>query len=227
MPVNTSFENSIFQNISKDNLWNLIPLRISMLNQNIEMIKTIIKLIAAMLFVNFASAQGAFGDIQGQIFEDPDTEKPAMFAKVWVERGATILGADTDEDGRFKITSIPTGIYVLNVNYLSDSLTYAIYAKVVADGIESLGRINFKDEVMEIEGFDKVGYREPLISFDFGQERINSLDIAQSAVRADVKTLISSRNSDIKVDDNGQMMIRESRGNNLISFIDGVKMKEV
>lgn len=192
------------------------------------MMKTIIKVIAAMFIVNFAVAQGAVGDIQGQIFEDPDTEKPAIFAKVWVERGATKFGADTDENGRFKINSIPTGMYVLKVNYLSDTISQTIYAKVVADGIENLGRINFKDKVMEIEGFDKIGYyQDPLISFDFGQERINSLDIAQSAVRSDMKALISSRNSDIKIDDNGQMMIRGSRGNNLVSYIDGVKMDEV
>ncbi|PWH84877.1 carboxypeptidase-like regulatory domain-containing protein [Brumimicrobium oceani] len=191
------------------------------------MMKTIIKLIAAIFFVNFAMAQGAVGDIRGQIFEDPDTEKPAMFAKVWVERGATKFGADTDENGRFLISSIPTGMYVLNVNYLSDSIPRTVLAKVMADGTEDLGRINFYEEVKELEGIDVISYTEPLISIDFGQERINSLDIAQSAVKNDIKALIMSRNSDIKVDDNGQMMIRGSRGNNLVSYIDGVKMNEV
>lgn len=181
-----------------------------------------------MFFVNFAIAQGAVGDIQGQIFEDPETNKPAMFAKVWVERGTSKFGTDTDEQGRFKITAIPTGMYVLKVNYLTDSIPQTIFANVVADGIESLGRINFYEEVVVLDGVNAYGYyQDPLISFDFGQERINSLDIAQSAVRSDIKAIISSRNSDIKVDDNGQMMIRGSRGNNLVSYIDGVKMNEV
>ncbi len=180
-----------------------------------------------MFFTNFALAQGAVGDIQGQLFEDPEGNRPAMFAKVWVERGNTKFGSDTDENGRFKINSIPTGMYVLKINYLSDSISQTIYANVVADGIENLGRINFYEEVIELEGVDKIGYREPLISFDFGQERISSLDISQSAVKNDINALIMSRNSDIKVDAEGKMMIRGSRGNNLVSYIDGVKMNEV
>jgi len=181
-----------------------------------------------VLFTNFAIAQGAVGAIQGHLFEDPETNKPAMFAKVWVERGASKFGADTDEEGRFKITAIPTGMYVLKVNYLSDSIPQTILANVVADGIENLGRINFYEEVVVLDGVNTYGYyQDPLISFDFGQERINSLDIAQSAVRTDLKALIMSRNSDIKVDAEGKMMIRGSRGNNLLQYIDGVKMNEV
>jgi Ca2+-binding RTX toxin-like protein len=189
--------------------------------------KKAISLIAAVLFINLGMTQGSFGDIQGQLFENPDTERPAIFAKVWVERGASRFGADTDETGRFKINSIPTGMYVLKVNYLNDTISHTIYAKVLTDGIANLGRINFNDKVTEVEGVDIIHFTEPLITFDFGQERINSLDIAQSASKNDIKTLISSRNSDIKVDADGQMMIRGSRGNDLIHYIDGVKMNEV
>ncbi|RFC55915.1 carboxypeptidase-like regulatory domain-containing protein [Brumimicrobium aurantiacum] len=189
--------------------------------------KTTINLLVAMFLVNFAFAQGAVGDIQGQLFENPETDKPAMFAKVWVERGATKFGAVTDEEGRFKIAAIPTGMYVLNVNYEFDSLSQTVYAKVVADGIENVGRINVYEEVKEIEGYTKIGYTDPLISFDFGQERISTLDIAQSAVKNDVKALIMSRNSDIKIDSEGKMMIRGARGNDLIHYIDGVKMNTV
>ena len=49
----------------------------------------------------------------------------------------------------------------------------------------------------------------------------------KSPAKNDLKALIASRNSDIKVGSDGQMMIRGSRGNNLISYIDGVKMNEV
>lgn len=177
--------------------------------------------------MNFTIAQGTVGDIQGQIFEDPETEKAAIFAKVWVERGSSKFGADTDENGRFKINSVPTGMYVLKVTYMTDSLAQTILAKVVADGVEDLGKIYFYEEVTELEGVSKIGYRDPLISHDFGQERINSLDIAQSAVKTDVKALIMSRNSDIKMDADGKMMIRGARGNDLIHYIDGVKTGEV
>lgn len=191
------------------------------------MMKTTIKLIAALFFVNFAVAQGTVGDIQGQIFENPDQDVPAMFAKVWVERGGSHFGAITDEEGRFKISSIPTGMYVLKVRYSTDSLAQTILANVVADGLEHLGRINFYEKVNELEVFNKIGYTDPLISHDFGQNRISSLDIAQSAVKTDVKALILSKNSDIKMDADGKMMIRGSRGNDLIHYIDGIKTNEV
>ncbi|WP_107040223.1 carboxypeptidase-like regulatory domain-containing protein [Brumimicrobium mesophilum] len=189
--------------------------------------KTTIKLIAALFFVNFAMGQGSFGDIQGQLFENPEKETPAMFAKVWVERGGSNYGAMTDESGRFKINSIPTGVYVLKVSYNTDSLSQTILAKVVTDGIENLGRINFYEVVNELDEFTVTEYVDPLISFDFGQNRISAIDIEQSAVKMDLKALILSNNSDIKIDADGQMMIRGSRGNDLIHYIDGVKMNEV
>ncbi|HLW29943.1 MAG TPA: hypothetical protein VKX29_03735 [Brumimicrobium sp.] len=189
--------------------------------------KKLISLIAVGLFINFGMAQGSFGDIQGQLFEEPESKQPAMFAKVWVERGTSIFGADTDETGRFKINSVPTGVYVLNINYLGDTLSYTILANVQTDGIAHLGRINFNEHITEIEEFKFVKHLRPLIDHDVGQTRIDALDIMQSAAKNDLKTLISSHNSDIKVDADGQMMIRGSRGNDLIHYIDGVKMGEV
>jgi len=197
------------------------------LNQNIEMMKKLLSIIAIGLFINLGMAQGSFGDIQGRLFENPDSDRPAMFAKVWVERGGSIFGADTDETGRFKINSIPTGIYVLKINYLGDTISHVVYANVLTDGIVNLSRINFNEDVVEIEGVDIVGLNRPLISHDFGQTRIDALDIMKSSAKNDLKTLISSHNSDIKVDADGQMMIRGSRGNDLIHYIDGVKMGEV
>jgi len=177
--------------------------------------------------MNLAVAQGAVGDIRGQIFENPEKENPAMFAKVWVERAGSKFGAITDEEGRFNINAVPTGMYVLKASYLTDTLSQTVLANVLADGIESLGRINFYEVVTEVVGLDVVVYTQPLISHDFGQNRISSLDIAQSAVKTDVKALILSKNSDIKIGNDGKMMIRGSRGNDLISYIDGVKMNEV
>ncbi|HLV42998.1 MAG TPA: carboxypeptidase-like regulatory domain-containing protein [Brumimicrobium sp.] len=189
--------------------------------------KKAISLIAAVLFINLGIAQGSYGDIQGQLFEDSETERPATFAKIWVERGASKFGTDTDKNGRFKINSVPTGMYVLKINYLGDTLTHTILANVLTDGIAHLGSIYFHDDVTELEVYDAIGYVDPLINHDFGQNRINSLDIMKSPAKNDLKGLIASRNSDIKVDADGQMMIRGSRGNDLIHYIDGVKVGEV
>ena len=184
-----------------------------------------------MLFINLGMAQGSYGDIQGQLFENSETDRPAMYAKVWVERGASRFGADTDENGRFKINSIPSGVYVLKINYLGDTLSHTVVANVLTDGIAHLKRINFYDKltdrVTEIVEVDIVTLRRPLINHDIGQTRIDPLDIMRSASKNDLNTLIVSYNSDIKVDADGQMIIRGSRGNDLIHYIDGVKTGEV
>ena len=179
-----------------------------------------------MLFINLGMTQGSYGDIQGQLFEDPESEQPAIFAKVWVERGTARFGADTDENGRFKISAVPAGVYVLKVNYLNDTITHIVFANVLTDGIAHLGRVNFRDDVTVLTSHTVIGMR-PLINHDIGQTRIDPLDIKQSASKNDIKTLISSHNSDIKVSAEGQMMIRGSRGNDLIYYIDGIKTGEV
>ncbi|WP_165779186.1 carboxypeptidase-like regulatory domain-containing protein [Brumimicrobium salinarum] len=189
--------------------------------------KKAISLIVTLVFVHFGMTQGSYGDIQGRIFINPESDKPAMFAKVWVERGASKFGADTDETGRFKINAVPTGMYVLNVNYLGDTIQHKVYANVLTDGIAFLKRINFNDQITETVEVDIVEYIDPLISHDFGQNRINSLDIMKSPAKNELKSLIASRNSDIQVAPDGQMMIRGSRGNDLIHYIDGVKTGKV
>lgn len=176
---------------------------------------------------NLGMAQGSFGDIQGQLFEVAEKNTPAIFAKVWVERGASKFGADTDESGRFIINSVPSGIYVLKANYLGDTISHTVYANVLTDGVAHLGRVNLHEDITETEVVDIIGLTRPLISHDVGQTRIDALDIMKSAAKNDLKTLISSHNSDIKVDADGQMMIRGSRGNDLIHYIDGVKTGEV
>lgn len=174
-------------------------------------------------------AQGNFGAIQGKMFEKSDSDEPAMFAKVWVEHSGSKFATKVREDGRFKINSVPVGMYELKAMYGMDTLSEVIIVNVQTDGIANVGRINILDKVqMEDEFTVKAKRKDPLINFgDVGQSRISSLDIMKSPVRNSPKDLIVSRNSDIKLDDAGNMMIRGARPNNLAYFIDGVKTGEI
>ena len=214
-----------FLNLFKSNLWNLNLFFISIGNQNLKIMKTLIGTIALMLMVNFGMAQGSFGDIQGQIFESADSDTPAQFAKVWVDRGSSRFGADTDEEGRFTIHSVPSGLYVLNVNYFDDTLMEQLTVTVRTDDITRIKRINMNNKFTLIDGPDI--YAINLLDHDFGQKRIDPLDIEKSPMKNDIKGLIAVNNSDIMVNDAGQMMIRGGRANDLVYFIDGVKMGEV
>ncbi|PHR48876.1 MAG: hypothetical protein COA32_05275 [Fluviicola sp.] len=187
-----------------------------------------IKIVLVLLMSSLAYGQGSFGEIVGKVFEKSDSEVPAEYAKIWVEQGSTKFGAEVDSEGRFKITAVPTGQYQLKGIYFTDTLDEVIYANVQTDGISNVGRINILENVQVVEGFDVVEYEDPLINFgDIGQSRISSLDIMQSPVRNSPKQLIASRNSDIKLNDNGDMMIRGARANDMAYFVDGVKTGEI
>ncbi|MGM0479205.1 MAG: carboxypeptidase-like regulatory domain-containing protein [Bacteroidota bacterium] len=174
-------------------------------------------------------AQGNFGAIQGKVFEKSDTEKPAAFATVWVQRGTTKFGTEVDENGRFKINSVPTGNYALHIRYFGDTLDRKITANVKTDGIANVGRINILENIQMEDGVDIIALQDPLIEFGDGGgiTRIDSKDIMLSPVRNSPKQLIVSRNSDIKLDAEGNMMIRGARANDLVHFVDGVKTGSV
>lgn len=187
-----------------------------------------IKLMLLLLISGIAHGQGSFGEIVGKVFEKSDTEKPAEFARIWVEQGSSKFGAEVDEEGRFRISAVPTGEYQLKGRYLTDTLKEVVYANVLADGIANVGRINILENVQEIEVVEFIKHTDPLINFgDIGQRRISTLDIMQSPVRNSPKQLIASRNSDIKLNDDGDMMIRGARANDMAYFVDGVRTGEI
>lgn len=190
--------------------------------------KKLIQLFTVLFFANLSFGQGSFGDIQGRLYEKPGSNTVASYANVWVERGATKFTAMADENGRFMINSIPVGVYPLKVSYLGDTLTETIIADVQVDGIAFLGRIDFYSDVTQFEDVKVFGLREKLINHgDVGERRINSLDISRSPSKNSMVDILKSRNSDIQTNASGEVMIRGSRANDLIYYIDGVKMGEI
>lgn len=173
--------------------------------------------------------QGEFGEIVGKIYEDEKNETPAFGAIVWVEHSGSKIRARVDEDGRFRISAVPTGTYDLNAVYLGDTLLETRTAAVFTDGIANVGKVYFHEKVITTAEFKAVGKsKNPLIDFgDVGVKRISTEDVALSPVRNDAKQLITSFNSDIKIDNNGEMIIRGARAGDLVYFLDGVKLPDV
>lgn len=184
--------------------------------------------IVGMLFCLGSFAQGSFGEIVGKMFEKSDNENPAYDATVWVEHAGAKIRSKVDMDGRFRISAVPSGKYELHATYLGDSLQETIIASVKADGISNIGRINILEGLVELTGVTIRGTKEPLIDFgDVGIRRISPEDIMRSPVKNSPKDLIISRNSDVKMDADGELMIRGARAGDMTYFIDGVKMNDV
>lgn len=178
---------------------------------------------------SFTFGQVNYGEIVGKLYEKKEDNFPAYNATVWVNSAGARILAKVDMNGRFKISAVPPGVYELNAVYMDDSLKQHVVAHVKADGIYNVGELYIYDEVQKLETVEIRGaLKEPLIDFgDVGVRRISAEDIAISPLRNDPKALIASRNSDIKMDDDGQLFIRGSRGGDLVYFIDGVKMGDV
>lgn len=184
--------------------------------------------IAGVIFSIASFAQGSFGEIVGKVFEKSDSENPAYDATIWVEYSGAKIRTKVDMDGRFRISAVPIGKHKLHATYLGDSLKETILANVKADGITNVGRINILEGLVDLEGVTIRGTKEPLIDFgDVGIRRISAEDIMLSPVRNSPKDLIISRNSDIKMDADGELMIRGARAGDMTYFIDGVKMNDV
>lgn len=200
-------------------------------NETIKYIvmKNGIKLTVAGILLSLGSfAQGSFGEIMGKMYEKSDSENPAYDATVWVEHAGAKIRSKVDMDGRFRISAVPIGKHKLYATYLGDTLKETVIASVKADGITNVGRINILEGLVNLEGVTVRGTKEPLIDFgDVGIRRISAEDIMLSPVRNSPKDLIISRNSDIKMDANGDLMIRGARAGDMTYFIDGVKMDDV
>lgn len=193
--------------------------------------KTMHILLGLSLWITTFSSfgQGVMGDIVGTMFEKSDGNEPAFSAKVWVENSGAKIGAIVDMDGRFRISAVPAGTYRLYAQYGLDSLTQDIAFRVEPDGIYNVGRIDILEDIqIEEDVIVRGQISAPLINFgDAGQKRIDVLDIKQSPVRNSPADLIASKNSDIKVTDEGQLIIRGARAGDMAYFVDGVKMQEI
>lgn len=181
-----------------------------------------------MLITFATTAQGSYGEIIGRIFEKSNTEEPAFGATIWVMNNGAKIAGKADFDGRFRLSAIPAGTYKIEGAYMGEELQDDIIVQVKADGIINLGRIDILEKIQIADGYDVIGIRDPLIDFgDVGIRRISTEDIMNSPVRNSPGDLIVSTNSDIKMTEDGDLIIRGSRAGDMVYFIDGIKMRDV
>jgi hypothetical protein len=71
------------------------------------------------------------------------------------------------------------------------------------------------------------GGRIRLVYGELPVKELTSKDIVHSANKFDIKALATSMSSEIKVDDDGQLMFRGARKGDMIYILDGIKSNEV
>ena len=182
--------------------------------------KTIITSLSLLLGMT-ALGQGNSGDIIGRIVDEKGL--PVENVKVYIQVGESYIKARTAEDGKFKLSAVPSGTFDLTaVSELNDTTRRDV--SVPLDGIANVR--DWKIGATEIVA--DIIYTKPLININPGNPMtIETEDIARSSAIRNPGLLVVAFNSDIKMNDDGDLIIRGSRAGDVIYMIDGVKIDNI
>jgi len=170
-------------------------------------------------------AQSVTGDIIGKVMNFNE-DKPLQNARAVVEDQDKKYYAMTDADGRFRISSVPVGKYTMYIVYKADSLK-GIPVDVPIEAYCNLGTISMNTNAVQTMKAVPVGTRIRLIYGELPVKELTSKDLVHNANKFDIKALATSMSSEIKVDDDGQLMFRGARKGDMIYILDGIKSNEV
>jgi len=180
--------------------------------------------IAILLLTKIIIAQQATGDVIGTIVHFK-TKEPLLRAKAYIESNGSLYQAYSDPDGRFRIPMVPSGIYYLNVVYKGDTMRN-IPADIPLEAYCNLGLISFESKTLDLKTVHlKAGIR--LVHGELPVPEITDVEIKHSPVKFDVKALATTMSSDIKMDEDGELMFRGSRKGDMIYVLDGIKLPQV
>ncbi len=181
----------------------------------------------ALLLTGQAMSQQSLGEVIGNVYEN-GTKSPAVDAVVSIESMGTKYRARVDIDGRFKITAIPAGMYIMEIRYQQDTMNNII-VDVPMDGFHNTGDIAFyTSSYIEIGGVEVRAY-DPneikLIDGNLPVASISAKEIDKSPMKFDIKGMIASISSNVQQTADGSLVFRGARKGDMIYMIDGVKTR--
>lgn len=176
------------------------------------------------LSANVVFGQTVTGDIVGTVVDANSGEK-IFNARAVVEDNGRKYQALSDPDGRFRIPAIPSGKYTLYIIYLKDTMNN-IVADVPMEAYCNLGNIQFEPHVKVFKDI-KINPNMRLVFGDLPIKELTANDIKRSPNKFDIKTLAISMSTDIRMDEDGQLMFRGARKGDMIYILDGIKSSEV
>ncbi len=183
--------------------------------------------IAMLLAGSSAFGQGALGDIVGTVV-DFKTQQNLYGVRAWVEEGDRKYGAVTDPDGRFRISGVPAGRYMVSFISQGDTMLRAIEANIPMDGFANIGTVKFTSSIqlLDVVNISAKGDMK-LVYGSLPIKELTSEEIAQSPSKFDAKGLVLSMSSEARMSEDGELMFRGSRKGDMIFMLDGVKGNEM
>ena len=184
--------------------------------------KKLTTLLTMILFV----ANGAFaqvGEIRG-IVKDNDGE-PLFGATVYIEIAGNKTGAAADPDGKYVIKPVNAGTYSVYVSALGYKKIQIIDVLVTSDKITYVNA-DLDVGAINIKGYDKIVYREPLINKDEpGVQHIPMIQLKRNPnINNSPIQAITSLTPDVTLAPNGKDVYVRGRRPASTQFItDGMK----
>ena len=191
------------------------------------------KKVATVLFLVFggwAFGQNSYGEIIGSVIYNNDKDNDVIIgAKVWVEENDKKYQCFTDVEGKFRISAVPAGHYLLSVSF-GEELQDSLDVDVVADGFGKVGttgiiRFGAKELIgATVSALEKTMKLELTAIPTF---KLSSRDIVKSSLKFSVAGMVSMMTSDAKMSEDGELMFRGSRGGDMLYLVDGIKTREI
>ena len=184
------------------------------------------KLVAVwmLLMAGNTFGQVASGDVIGTIVSGKNNQ-PIIGAKTLILDNGRRHQGISDEDGRFRMVAIPSGKYTMLIYYLGDTMSN-IQVDVPIEAYCNLGTIEFESKIVSHKGIKFT----PKATIKFGEipvQEITAMEIKRSPVKFDVKALVTTMSSEVKLSEDGELMFRGARKGDMIYVLDGIKSNEV
>lgn len=186
-----------------------------------------IMIIACILANQLVNAQSATGEVVGTV-QIGESVEPAFGAVAFIVDQDRKYQALVEADGRFRISAIPAGEYSLNIKFSGDTLTN-IPVKIPMDGICQAGLIKFTLDPKMLEVVN-VKANDGRMKLEYGSlpiKELTSEEIEQSPLKFSISDLATTLSSEVRKDEDGQLMFRGARKGDMIYMLDGVKSNEV
>lgn len=185
-------------------------------------------IVIALLLSAQSFAQVAFGDIIGEV-KDRKDGTPVVGAEIFTESNGAKYRTRTDIDGRFRISGVQAGTYLVSINYYGDTMSNFV-AKVPLDGYANLGIMEFVSSIQSFGPVTATATDPNRIKLEYGTLpplQITSEDLVHSPARFDIKGMISGASSEVNLTDDGELVFRGARKGDMIYVLDGVKSSEI
>lgn len=183
--------------------------------------------IAGLFLANMALGQEATGEIIGTVVNEIDGV-PITRAHLFIIDQDRKYQAFSDVDGRFRISAVPAGTYTMNVRFNADTLQEGIKVIVPMDGICQAGIIKFST----VKQIDKITVKKVAneMKLEYGFLPIKTLtseEIKKSPDKFSIAKMLTTMSTEIKVDENGELMFRGARKGDMVYMLDGIKGREI